>query len=236
MSENVLDAIAHRRAQSLTNIVQAELERMILSGAIKAGERLNEQALAQTFGVSRGPVREAMRSLERAQLVCSRPNQGFFVREVSADEISEIYDVRAVVYGFVCKRLAGRITVEELAVLDAGVAEMDAAIDAEDAAEYYRLNLQFHEQTIEFVAHNCARQTYQGLINETHLTRQRSLLSADRMRESNDEHRALVAALRAGDGELARRLGEEHGLAGRRRWEATLADGEEDEAGSPPMD
>ena len=106
MSDNVLEAIAQRRAQSLTAIVQDELERMIVSGELRSGDRLNEQALAQRFGVSRGPVREAMRALECAQLVSTRLNQGFFVREVSPEEITELYDVRAVVYGFICWRLA----------------------------------------------------------------------------------------------------------------------------------
>jgi DNA-binding GntR family transcriptional regulator len=222
MSESVLDAIAQRRARSLTNIVQQELERMIVSGELRAGERLNEQALAQQFGVSRGPVREAMRSLERAQLICARLNHGFFVRGVSPEEIEEIYDVRAVVYGFVCQRLAVQIADEELACLDACVSQMDEAIAANDPATYYRLNLEFHEQSITYARHGCARQTYRALINETHLTRQRSLHTPERMKASNDEHKALIAALKARDPELARQLGEEHALSGRDRWRATL--------------
>lgn len=222
MSESVLDAIAQRRARSLTNIVQQELERMIVTGELQAGERLNEQALAQQFGVSRGPVREAMRSLERAQLVCGRLNQGFSVRAISPAEIEEIYDVRAVVYGFVCHRLASRISDEELSVLEGLVAQMDASIAANDPPAYYRLNLGFHDQSIAYARHGCAGQIYRSLINETHLTRQQSLHTPERMAQSNQEHKALLAALKARDPELARRLGEEHALAGRQRWRATL--------------
>ncbi len=222
MSDNVLEAIALRRAQSLTAIVQEELERLIVSGELRAGDRLNEQALAQRFGVSRGPVREAMRALERAQLVTTRLNQGFFVREVSPEEATELYDVRAVVYGFICGRLAELTSDEEIASLERYVEQMDAAIAANDPTTYYRLNLQFHEDSIVYARHGCAQQTYQTLINETHLTRQRSLHTQERMRESNEEHKALIAALKAGDAELARRLGEAHALAGRRRWKATL--------------
>lgn len=222
MSDNVLDAIALRRAQSLTTIIQEELERMIVSGELRSGDRLNEQSLAQRFGVSRGPVREAMRALERAQLVTTRLNQGFFVREVSPEEATELYDVRAVVYGFICGRLAERITDKEIASLENYVERMDAAIAANDPTTYYRLNLQFHEESIVCARHGCAQQTYQTLINETHLTRQRSLHTQERMQESNEEHKALLATLKAGDAQAARKLGEAHALAGRRRWEATL--------------
>lgn len=222
MSENVLEAIALRRAQSLTTIVQEELERMIVSGELRSGDRLHEQALAQRFGVSRGPVREALRALERAQLVSTRLNQGFFVRKVSPEETTEIYDVRAVVYGFICGRLADQISDKEVASLEKCIEQMDAAIAANDPATYYRLNLQFHEESIVYARHGCAQRTYQTLINETHLTRQRSLHTQERMSESNEEHKALIAALKAGDAQLARNLGEAHAQAGRRRWEATL--------------
>lgn len=224
MSDNVQDAIALRRAESLTAIVQRELERMIVSGELRAGQRLNELALAHRFGVSRGPVREAMRALEHAQLVSTRMNQGFFVRQVSEAETSEIYDVRAIVYGFICERLAQTVRAEEIAALEAAVRKMDAAIDASDSAEYYRHNLQFHDDSIRFARHKRAAQTYQSLINETHLSRQRSLVSPEHMRESNTEHKALVEALKAGDATEARRLGEQHSLAGLRRWQNVTGD------------
>lgn len=222
MSDKVLDAIALRRARSLTEIVREELERMIVSGELRAGDRLNEQTLAQRFGVSRGPVREAMRALERAQLISTRLNQGFFVRELSFEEAAEVYDVRAVVYGFICGRLAGLISEQEIANLQEYVEQMSAAIAANDPTTYYRLNLQFHEASILYARHGCAQQTYRTLINETHLTRQRALHTQERMVESNEEHKALIAALKSGDTQLARKLGEAHAVSGRRRWEATL--------------
>jgi DNA-binding GntR family transcriptional regulator len=225
MNEYALEAIALRRAQSLTTIVRKELERLIVDGEIRSGERRNEQTLAKRFGVSRGPIREAMSALERAGLVSTRLNQGFFVREISPEEIAEIYDVRAVVYGLVCARLAHRIKDSELGKLEKYVLRMDDAIAVGDPAAYYRLNLQFHDASIRFARHGRARQTYESLINETHLSRQRSLDTPERMRESNNEHKALIAALQAGDADTARRLGEEHALAGRRRWEATLGAG-----------
>ena len=69
VDSDAVGAVARRRAGSLTAIVQAEIERMIISGGLETGQRLNEQQLAVQLGVSRGPVREALRALERAGLV-----------------------------------------------------------------------------------------------------------------------------------------------------------------------
>ena len=215
-------AIALRRSHSLTAIVQKELERMILSGELRAGERLNEQALATQLGVSRGPIREATRALERAGLLSAIVNQGVFVRQLSREEASEIYDVRGVVFGFAARRLAGRITEPQKAQLLDFVARMERAIESADNRLYYGLNLDFHDAIMAFAEHGRARQTYESLIKETHLIRQSSLDAPERMRESNAEHAALVAAMVAGDGDEARRLAEAHTLGGRRRWFDTV--------------
>jgi DNA-binding GntR family transcriptional regulator len=215
---DVVAAIALRRARSLTAIVQGEVERMILSGELKAGERINEQALATRLGVSRGPIREASRALERAGLLTSVVNQGVFVRQIDEEEAREIYDVRSVVFGFICQRLAERITPEQTQALEALIGEMDAAIEARDSAAYYRLNLHFHDTIVAFAGHGRAGQTYEALIKETHLLRQSSLVEPAKMRESNSEHAAIVAAIAAGDGETARRLAESHAQGGKRRW------------------
>jgi DNA-binding GntR family transcriptional regulator len=95
---------------------------------------------------------------------------------------------------------------------------MDDAIARGDSSTYYKLNLQFHDAILDFAEHGRAKQTYESLIKETHLLRQSSLTSPARMRESNDEHAGIVAAMAAGDGETARRLAEQHAHHGKRRW------------------
>ena len=217
-SPHAVAAIEHRRSQSLSAIVSTELERMILSGELKAGERLNEQTLATRLGVSRGPVREATRALARAGLVTVVANQGVFVRQIGFNEALEIYDVRSVVFGFVCRRLAECLSTEQHKELTALIAEMDEAIAAADSTSYYTVNLRFHDRIMTFAGHERAKRVYESLINETHLFRQRSLGAKSSMTESNDEHKALLTAIAGGDGERARKLGAEHSLAGKRRW------------------
>ena len=87
--------IAILQNHSLTMLVQRELERMVLAGELAAGEKLNELGLAERLGVSRGPVREALRALAETGLVRLEKNRGVFVREISVAEADEIYELRA---------------------------------------------------------------------------------------------------------------------------------------------
>lgn len=86
-------AIEKLHSKSLSETVGDELVRLIASGALKSGQRLNEVHLAESFGVSRGPVREAARELEGQGLVISKPRQGFYVANFTAQEIVDLYEV-----------------------------------------------------------------------------------------------------------------------------------------------
>src|SRR3977135_3727306 len=107
------DLLAHlrgRRAETLCSLVAEELERMIIRGELQAGDRINESALAQMLSISRGPIREACRSLEKSNLVRVVTNRGVFVREMSVAQAAEIYDVRAHLFGLAGRLGANRVT------------------------------------------------------------------------------------------------------------------------------
>jgi DNA-binding GntR family transcriptional regulator len=209
------------RTRSLSSLVAQEIERMILSGALAAGERLNEQALAARLGVSRGPVREAVRGLERTGLVVAVRNQGSYVRQVSAAEALEIYELRALITGLACATLAASATPDQLAGLRALVRRMEAAHRADDPAAYYALNLDFHAALLAHGGGKRARRLYEELGNELHLYRRRALVQPENMRESNAEHAAILRAIAAGDAAAARAAGEAHIAGGKRRFQAT---------------
>jgi DNA-binding GntR family transcriptional regulator len=211
------------RALPLPERARLELERRILAGEIAPGTRLAEQALAAELGISRGPLREALRTLEADGLVASGgPNQGFAVRQLSGREIAEIYDMRALVNGFACARLAERRSAAQLAALRARLARMERAIEAGDGRRYYAENLAFHDAVLDFAGHARAAAIDRAMWKEAHLTRRQTLLVAENRRASNAEHAAIVDALEAGDAAAARQLGEAHVLAGKRRWLALL--------------
>jgi DNA-binding GntR family transcriptional regulator len=217
------------RTRSLASLVAQELERMILSGALPAGERLNEQALAARLGVSRGPVREAVRGLERSGLVVAVRNQGSYVRTVSAAEALEIYDLRAAITGLACAELARRRDAAGLSALRGLVRGMDAARRAGDARAYYALNLDFHDALLRQGAGPRTQRLHADLGNELHLFRRRALVEAENMRASNAEHATILRAIAAGDPAAARAAGEAHIAGGKRRFRDTGPDKTEQE-------
>src|ERR1700738_5637682 len=100
------------QSNSRPMLVQKELERMILAGDLAAGAKLNEAAVADLLGVSRGPVREAFRALEESGLVRLEKNRGVFVRQIPLDEADDIYELRAVLDDFVGRRVAATARAE----------------------------------------------------------------------------------------------------------------------------
>jgi len=209
------------RTRSLASLVAQEIERMILSGALPAGDRLNEQALATRLGVSRGPVREAVRGLERAGLVVAVRNQGSYVRQVGAEEAIEIWDLRTAITGMACARLAERASPAQLAALRALVKRMEAARRADDAKAYFAGNVEFHEALLAEGGGPRTRRLANELEKELFLFRRRALVEPQNMRQSNAEHAAILRAIAARDAEAARSAGEAHIAGGKRRFQAT---------------
>ncbi|GIX08587.1 FCD domain-containing protein [Elioraea sp.] len=206
------------RTQSLTSLVQREVERLILTGELAPGERINEQHLAARLRVSRGPVREALRGLEKARLVEAKVNRGVYVRELSVEQALEISEMRGLLTGYACARLAASSTAEQRARLAQLIETMAAAIAAGDAPAYYEHNLAFHDALMDYAGNARAKEMYDALVKESHLSRRKSLFSARAMAESNAEHRVILDAIRKGDATAAREAGERHIVGGRRRF------------------
>ena len=129
-------------------LVQRELERMILAGDLAAGAKLNEAAIAELLGVSRGPVREAFRALEESGLVRLEKNRGVFVRQIAVEEADEIYELRAVLDEFAGRRVAQTIAPADLKALRALVERMDRAVARNDVDAYHAANLEFHDTLV----------------------------------------------------------------------------------------
>ncbi len=218
-----------RDVQTLTVLVRREIERQILSGQLPAGERLTESALASSMGVSRGPVREAMRGLQQAGLVDIVANRGVVIRSIGLDEAMDLYDLRGTLFGFVCETLARRRTDEHCAVLEEKLGNMRHAIGDDDKERYYRGNIEFHAAIVDFCGNRRAKAVYEGIVKEMHLFRRRGLSLIENMEASNREHEAIAGAIIAEDTRRARERGTAHLRAGKKRFVATL-EREADEA------
>lgn len=209
--------IALLQTSSLTSVVQAELERMILSGELAPGAKLTEMALAAQLGVSRGPLREAFRMLEEAGLVRTEKNRGVFVRDIPIDEAVEIFDLRAAMEELVGRRLAETITTAQLKEIRGLVDAMERLVKAGDVRQYHLLNLQFHERLVEMAGNRKLSAIYRKLIKELSLFRRLNLADGWLMPISASEHRAIVKAIAAGDAEAAGRAMFEHVMESKER-------------------
>lgn len=197
------NAIQILLSSSLPMYVQEEVERMILTGGLRPGDRINESELAGRFGTSRGPIREACRKLEEAGLLRNEKNRGVFVREISVEEADEIYMLREVLEELVGRRVCERATPELIEKLNAMVDAMDQAANDKDATEYAQLNLQFHDLLLEAAASRKLSETYRRLVKELHLFRMRALTEGGGMDVSPGEHRRIVEIIAGGDPDKA---------------------------------
>ena len=213
-NKNLLVHLKNRRAETLSSLVAEELERMIIGGELQAGDHINESALAQAFNVSRGPIREACRSLEKSHLVRVVTNRGVFVRAMGVAEATEIYDVRAHLFGLAGRLAASRISLQDVAELRAKVAEMQ---EAKDIDGYYPLNVAFHARLVELSGNHRVAELYYALGKELHLFRRRGLVGGNSMILSNREHMHIVDALSNHDCDLAERTMAAHILGGKAR-------------------
>jgi phosphonate utilization transcriptional regulator len=208
---------------SLTMLVQRELERMVLTGELAVAEKLDEAALALRLGVSRGPVREAVRALAETGLVRLEKNRGVFVREISVAEADEIYEVRAAFDQMAGRKLAAAIEPAQLAELRALVERMRAAAEKQDLDAYHGANLRFHDALVEFAGNAKLLQMYRRLVNELSLFRRHTLAVPKRLPKSTLEHRKILQAIASGDADAAGQRLYEHAMAGRARVHALTA-------------
>jgi len=203
--------------EGLPRNIAEQLKQLIYAGEFKAGDRLNEAALAARMGTSRGPIREAIRILTGTGLVTPVVNRGVFVRQVSIREMLEIYDLRALVFGFAAQRAAENITDEHRRQFESLLDRMEQFSQAGDSNAYYDLNLQFHALILQLANSERAHQLYDSYVKELHLYRRQNFNTPGNMRRSNIEHRRIYEAIAKGNPAKAKAAAEEHINAGRGR-------------------
>jgi DNA-binding GntR family transcriptional regulator len=195
--------LSHIRDVSMGELIKQEVLAAILRGELKPGDRINEPDVAVRLGVSRVPVREALKALESTGLVISKKHSGVFVRSIEEREITELYQLRASM-----DALAGRLLVQRLAQMPkakqgiALLAELDYSIrnmEQMHGQPYYHENLKFHWLIVEGAANKSAADIYQQIVQKLHVARLGNLASEQSRLESIKEHKRILKAIRAGD-------------------------------------
>ncbi len=194
----------------LREIVFETLREAILSGQLKAGERLMEVQLAEEMGVSRTPVREAIRKLELEGLVVMVPRKGAYVAGISTKDITEVFEIRSALESLAAALACERITEEELEELERLLVQVAECAEKNDLETLIQVDTRFHNVLYRASRNERLAQIINNLGDQIQRFRTTSLATPGRMKEALEEHKALVEAITARDVELARRLAEEH--------------------------
>ncbi len=190
---------------SLVRMAAETIREMVLSGELRPGDRLVEERLTEELGISRPPLREALRLLEQEGLLLSMPRRGVIVTPLSAQDVYEIFTLRttyermAIELGVPCK------DPELLARCHRAVNAMVQAAKAEDRGQFVRSSFEFHVAIVGLARHRRLEDAYRGLSLQLQIYIAANTRAREERNESLDEnierHRRLLAAVESGDRE-----------------------------------
>lgn len=190
-------------------VVQA-MRRAIVIGELEPGKHLKEPALAQRFGVSRLPIREAIAQLEREGLVRSEPRRGRFVVGVTEQAISDIYECRLLLESCALRRLVACINEEGLATLAALIAQMEEAVSSGQVQTVTSNDLAFHRQLIELSGSRALATAWEPLTPLIETALGIAEATVPDLPTAVGNHRGILQALRERDAEKAVTLLSDH--------------------------
>ena len=190
---------------TLATRVFAQLEEEILNGGIQPGESLNEQKLSAEMGVSRTPVREAIRMLEQKTLVRIVPNKGAVVLGVDTKDLLDVYAIRSYIEGLASRWAAEHITQDKAKKLREIVDLQEFYFLKSDPDQISEMDSRFHETIFSYSESRRLEHMLRELHHMIQNYRKQSLAEAGRAEKAIAEHRQILDAICAGDGDEAER-------------------------------
>ncbi|MDD3269609.1 MAG: GntR family transcriptional regulator [Syntrophomonadaceae bacterium] len=194
----------------LRELVLEAIREAIKEGILKPRERLMEIQLAEELGVSRTPIREALRKLELEGFIVMVPRKGAYVADISFKDIADVFEIRTALEGLAAGLAAERITDEELEAMERHLVEKADAIFRQDMERLIEVDTKFHEAIYKASRNQRLWTIINNLREQIQRFRTTSLAYPGRMQQSLNEHRHLVEAIQARDPQLARQLAQEH--------------------------
>jgi DNA-binding GntR family transcriptional regulator len=200
---------------SLHNGIAGKLREMIIRCELPPGERVPEHHFGQLFGVSRTPLREALKMLASEGLIEIRPNRGSVVAPISFQEISETFEVMGSLEELAGSLVCDHVSNIDIAALERLMAEMHSTHDNVDRDRYSDLNFTFHQKIIQLSGNKVLAETYAKFFGKLQRARYCVNYHKARWDESVREHEGIMEALRRRDGQdLAKRLKEHNARTG----------------------
>jgi DNA-binding GntR family transcriptional regulator len=215
LSQGMAGATPTRLSPSAAEAATKLIRDAILRGGLPPGERLKEEALAQSFEISRTPVREALRILQMEGLVDFTPNRGATVRTYTVDDLREIYTLRAMLEGHAARRAAQWMTPETLRRLE-GMCERFAALRAADAPvdDLVHENVAFHQAIIAAAGSPRLADVTRRVVEMPLVYRGYRWYTAEQRRQAERDHFKLLRAFETHDADRAELVMRHHILEG----------------------
>ncbi len=195
--------------------VAERLRQRIFAHELQPGDWIDEQSLALEYGISRTPLREALKVLAAEGLVVLKPRRGCYVTELSERDVDEVFPVMAVLEGKVAELAARRITSADLARLEAIHAELEKHAAANNADRFFEANQRFHNALQDIAGNRYLAQLIDDARKVIKLTRRDSLRLEGRLKQSLAEHRDILDALHRKDPAEAQGRMHDHLISGR---------------------
>jgi DNA-binding GntR family transcriptional regulator len=186
--------------------VADQIREKIFNHELAPGSWINEKELTELFGISRTPLREALKVLASEGLITMKLRRGAYVTEVDHDEISQIFKVIAILEGSACKLVAQTATDKDLEELDSLHLKLEKAAADRDIDRFFELNQEFHDKIQEISGNRWMRKVITDLRQVLKLQRRNSLTKMGRLEQSLQEHRQILSALISRKGDLAQEL------------------------------
>ncbi|GAB4362987.1 MAG: GntR family transcriptional regulator [Deltaproteobacteria bacterium] len=196
----------------------------IVNGQLPAGTRVAEPDLAERFGISRTPIREAFRQLESEGFITVIPRKGAVVASFSAKDVSDFYDLKALLEGYAARLAAKKLTEKELTRMEAVNRQMETAAAKRDLRKVLVLHNEFHDIFLKACGNEKLHSIVQGMVMQ--FQRYRLVLAMPgKIEGSVRQHREIVQAFRKQDGALAESLVQKNALYGKKILLRELAKG-----------
>jgi len=192
--------------QTLREKILETIRDAILKGALKPGEKVAEPELAERFGISRTPIREAFRQLESEGYLTVIPRKGAVVAALSEKDVDEFYAIKSILEGYAAELAATRLSQKEIEKLQAINEKLRNLAAEGDVKNFYRAHNEFHDLFIKAAGNQKLAELIQQLGMKFLRLRMASLSAPGRMNISVAEHERLIEAFKMQDGHLAESL------------------------------
>ncbi|OQY16027.1 MAG: GntR family transcriptional regulator [Desulfobacteraceae bacterium 4572_35.1] len=191
------------RHQTLREKILENIRDSILKGTLKAGERVSEPDLAERYGISRTPIREAFRQLESEGYLTVVPRKGAVVTALSERDVSEFYAIKSILEGYAASLAADKLADKDIDRLVTINERLGKLAEAGDVKSFFRVHNSFHELFIKAAGNNKLLELIQQMLKKFDRLRIASLSLPGRMEISVQEHEKIIEAFKARDGEKA---------------------------------